>query len=259
MSHRRYKCGTNPQYDKEFDWRKEKSGILNRGQSGVNPVTFDLFGESGIRQLLAEWAGNSGDGEYDNGSRIVNSKIRDAKERLASIDTRFENQKAMAVRSGKYPPETMPQEWVSEKLVLQARLDIVAEEIDWLRKELPKFQAQKQKQNDHLILAYGPMGSAAGADPPRSIDGQKVVWSEELGHFVIDCEKSPYHGMKLPDYYVHIAKPWRTEKQRLHREAHVISQNLDLPEGERRRAAEKAWRILRAADIPPWPERPEGL
>lgn len=258
MSKRRYKIGINPEYDSTFDNLKERSGILNPNKSGISSVCFDLWSRTGLELILAEWAGTEDDGTFEDIQikRWVNSRLRDAQDRLAAVDTKFENMKINKQRAGRYPPETMPPEMVEEKHRREAAIDILEGEIENVKKRLAKHQATEKKQDDHLVLAHGPAGSCHGTDPPRSIDGQKVVWSEKQGHFLIDCEKSPFHQMRLPDYYLHIARPWRDAKRALVNELQVQANDLNLPLGERLCHGNEAARIRRLPNIPPWPERP---
>jgi hypothetical protein len=259
VSHRRYKIGKFPAYDSMFDHAKGTSPVLNRGKAGTSTATLDLWSETGTRKLLAEYGGNTTDGFFDDGRKVVNSRLKSAREDLVTVDDRFENMKTKAIRAGRYPIEKMPEAMVQEKLVLEAKIDIILEEIDWLTRELSKYEARRQKQDDHLILASGPRGTTMGSDPPRSVDGQKVRWDEALGHFLIDCPQSPFHGMRLPDYYVYICNPWRTAKRAMINELQAIVDNLELSQAKRQRAGEEAARIRRAPDVPPWPPKPEGL
>lgn len=255
MSHRRYKVGINPRYDREFDWRKGQSGILNRANN--SSVSFDLWSESGVQNLLIERIGEQDGLVADPNGYWISGLLRAAREAVAAVDTRFENMVIKAKRAGRYPPETMPEELVNEKLVMEARLDICQEEIDQLKKMLAKHQTRKQAEDDHLILAQGPMGTTSGADPPRSVDGQKIRWDEIQKHFIIDCEKSPYHLLRLPDYYAHVSRPWREAKRVAHNEAYAKAHDLEASDGARKKWGEEAARILRAPDYPPWPPRPE--
>jgi hypothetical protein len=255
MSHRRSKIGKFPAYDFEYDLRKGKSGILNRQNN--SSLAFDLWSEAGQRKLLTERIGEEDGQIVDPSGYWTPGLLLAAEMAVAAVDTRFENMVIKAKRMGRYPPETMPPELVNDKLILEARLDIVKEEVDQLKKMLAKHAARKQEENDHLILAQGPQGTTWGSDPPREVDHQPIRWDEKQGHFVIDCKKSPYDGVRLPDYYAFVCKPWREAKNAAYQEAHKKATNLDLSEGERRRFGERAAQILRSSTEPPWPPRPE--
>lgn len=257
MSRRRHKIGKFPVYDAEYDLQKGASVIHNHRHDKGN-VALAFWSESGVRDLLKQWEGTE-DGLYPDpgGPYHLVSHLKAAQDALAAVDSKFQNMIIAAQRSGRFPPETMPQELVIERLACEARLDVVQEEIDLLKKELARYANRKQEEDDHLILPYGPAGSTQGADPPRSVDGQKIEWNEELGHFVICCKKSPYDGMKLPNYYVHIVRVWRDEKNRLYREAHDKANDLESSEGARKKWAEEAHRLVTGIKTPPWPPRPE--
>jgi hypothetical protein len=104
----------------------------------------------------------------------------------------------------------MPAELVEKQLRLEAGLDIAQEELDALKKELGRWEAREKKATNDNLLKYGPRGSCKGADPVREIDGQKVIQRD--GEFFIDCPASPYHDMKLPDYFALVVHPFNLSR-----------------------------------------------
>jgi len=210
MSHRRYKVGLHPPYDKAFDNEKGKSPFLN--PKNFSDEKLQASHKDGLECLILEWEGNkNGDhkGQFYNpmwGGAWQNSRLLNAKEALAAIDVEFEDLKAATKRSGKrLSPDVMPPALIEKRLRCEAKLDIVMEEIDALRKELTKWQAKEKKIFDDNILKYGPQGAATG-DPPREIDFQPVIQKD--GDLVINCKESPYDQMKLPDYYEKVVYPF---------------------------------------------------
>ena len=113
-----------------------------------------------------------------------------------------------------------------------------------LEKELrTKFQGPKQKAWDDRVLMHGPMGTCLGADPPREIDGQPITVKD--GDLIISCEQSPYHEMKLLDYFCRVVRPFHeTYRARQAEMEHLPMAERPLGHG------------ITKAD---WPKRPEEL
>jgi len=209
MGHRRYPVPLHPIYSKEYDRLKGLSPFLN--PRSFSDEKLQASHKDGLESLILEWEGQrKGErpGQFYNqmwGGAWVNSRLLNAKETLAAIDQEWSDMQAQAERSGKRLPPDQPQELTDKRLRLEAKLDIVMEEIDALRKELVKYQVKEQKVADNNVLKYGPAGSATG-DPPREIDFQPVV--QKNGELFINCKSSPYDQMKLPDYYEKIVYPF---------------------------------------------------
>ncbi|MFZ5451845.1 MAG: hypothetical protein ACOZF2_08270 [Thermodesulfobacteriota bacterium] len=219
-----------------------------------------LQDEAGLRQLLREWQGDK-DGRFEDlkTGRVVNSHLLVAQEALAAVGQKHKDMVAMARRAGR-PASDMQRtpELIREELQAQAVLDIRMEEIDWLLKAINKRLEGKRKEDEALVLLHGPMGSTQGADPPRAVDGQPVRWDEKDGNFLIDCPTSPYHKMRLPNYYADVVKPWRAATRQAYDEAHKNEIDLEASEGSRKLWAEKAQMILRTPLLfVPMPPRPK--
>lgn len=256
---RRYKCGQHSAYDKEFDKAKTVSPILNRNQASIS-TAYDLQSKSGLERLLLERIGDDAGRVVDPQSpTLINARRLNAKLELAAVEEHWQAIRVRAQRAGRYPPETMPDELVERRLQAEAKLDVTNDEIQWLKKEIAKHEAVEQEVDSSQILKYGPRGSCRGSDPPREVDGQPVVWDEDVGSFLIDCKKSPYHGLKLQNYYAFVVKPWGEAKQEAYQKAYAKAHDLDQLEGNRARAAMEADRILKDPQFPPWPPRPEEV
>lgn len=268
MSHRRYKIGLNPRYDKTFDRVKSQSPFLNpavRESQGAwqNPEFVQSCQKNGLVALIRQFGG---DGDKAHPGQWLNrlldpprwepSFVMRAEEAIAAVDEDFENMKLRAVRSGRIPPEEMPQELVDRRLVAEAAADVLREELDSLRRELEtKYVKKEQARQDSKILVHGPQGACMGADPVRETDGQKVEWNKELGQFVINCPASPYHSMTLPDYFIFICAPYRAARNAAHDEAAEKLRDMSLTVAERSK-----WQAIYHGQAPiELPPRPENL
>jgi len=188
MSRRRYKVGKFPDYDHRFDVVKGKSSIL-AGDS-VNHFHMArpqiLNSISSIKHYLGQTEALAKTKEEDLTALISNWQID-------------------LQRAGRPIPAEPPAQVTNQRLTAEAELDILGEEIDWLKKEVAKREAAAKKIIDDKVLEYGPIGCGKG-DPQSEIDGQQVI--EKDGELVIDCKESPYDGMKLPDYFSMIVHPF---------------------------------------------------
>lgn len=188
MSRRRYKVGLNPDYDHRFDVVKGKSSIL--GGDTVNKFNMARPGILNSIRTIKHYLGQT------------EALSKKKEEELAAI---IENWQNGLLRSGRPIPAEPPQQLTNQQLRAEAELDILLEESDWLKKELAKREAAAKKIVDDNVLYFGPIGSGKG-DPQCEIDGQVVI--EKDGELVISCAKSPYDGMKLPDYFSMIVHPF---------------------------------------------------
>lgn len=188
MSRRRYKVGKFPDYDHRFDVVKGKSSIL--GGDSVNHF------HMARPQILNSIASIK---HYLKQTEALSKK---KEESLAAITENWQNN---LLRSGRPIPAEPPEQITNERLRAEAELDILGEEIDWLKSAAAKREAKAKKIIDDKVLEYGPIGCGKG-DPQSEIDGQQVI--EKDGELVIDCSTSPYNGMKLPDYFSIIVHPF---------------------------------------------------
>jgi hypothetical protein len=209
MGRRRYAVPTHPVYSREYDRLKGISPFLN--PRGFNEDLLQASHKDGIQSLILEWEGNK-EGEHKGqfwnpmwGGSWQTSRLLNARQALETVDEEWEDIQVGATRSGRPVPKAMPAQLGEKKLLSEARLDITLEELDALKKELTKWTSKEKQAQDDNILKYGPRGSAKG-EPPREIDGQQVIQKD--GELFIDCPKSPYNGMNLPDYFVKVVHPF---------------------------------------------------
>jgi hypothetical protein len=208
MSRRRYKCGQFPEYDREFDKQKGRSGYLNP-QWGHLDFDFTWFGLDSIRNLKAE----IGYFEQPEG------RIEKAQAALAAVGKGWED---TFRRQGQPVPASPPDSIIRQQHESEARLDILMEECDLLKKRLAKMEAAAQTQDDSAVLRYGPAGQGQG-DPLRILDGQRI--SEKQGELFIDDPRSPYNGMKTSDYFAHVVKPFKQQYLDLSREWEIMTKD----------------------------------
>jgi hypothetical protein len=131
---------------------------------------------------------------------------------LESITAEFENQKVRARREGKTEPTEFPPDLAQTAAECQARADLLALELEFVRERLKEAEAREEKKKDEGLLRFGPIGSGKG-DPLREIDFQPVK-ADADGVLIIDCPKSPYHEMRVVDYREKVCKPFVAWKRR---------------------------------------------
>ena len=186
MSRRRYKIGINPPYDQRFDRYKGSSAVLNPKRFQINLVQMQMVSKSGLQALIERYEG----------------LIDREGEELAAIG---QDLKIAARRQGLLEPTELPKDVIIQRLKTEAKLDVLGEELDLLRKSLADIESREETVRADNVLKYGPRGHAKG-DPPRMIDGQPVV--EREGELVIICPASPYNEMRLEEYYTLVVSPF---------------------------------------------------
>ena len=254
MSRRRYKCGENPLYDRVFDARKMKSPILNPAGFHVADIALQMSDKAGLKSLLTELEGNE-EGKFWSHSpspaRWLNSRIKNAELAIAGIEDRFQNVRQQAVNAGHRPPSKMPKDMTEELLRSEARLDVVLEETEKIRKLLSEIERREQKQDDKKVLQRGPMGAGRLVDGICVwLDGQCVEPDHENVLRIID-DRSPYNGMRTADYFEFVQKPWCKLRDKMQTEERKRGE--DDPGYSPRRNARPP--------LPPWPvnvPRPEA-
>jgi len=183
--------------DKLFNYLKAKSPILDsKNRSHMDSCVWQFADVRGLSGLITELEG---------------SQTR-AAELLATIDAEFENQKVRARRLGKVEPTEIPQDLAKEQLEAQARADVIALELAFVREKLVEAEARIAAAADDKVLMYGPIGSGR-CEPLVEIDGQAVKADDE-GILRINCKKSPYNGMRICDYREMVCKPFQAWQRR---------------------------------------------
>ena len=231
MSRRRYKVGLNPDYDHRFDVLKRDSTIL--GKRGPNE--FNMALPQILNSILS----------IQHYLQQTEDLAKTKAEALAAITEDWQNS---LTRTGRPIPAKPPEQVVTKQLRAEAELDIVNEEVDWLKKELGKREAAVKAEKAKRVLEYGPIGCGKG-EPYVELDGQDVI--EKGGALVINCPESPYDGIKLPDYFSLIVYPFLKAR----REAmHVYA---SLPPAQQRNTVSPGG--CRPVERSQLPVRPQGV
>lgn len=226
FKHRRHPIGEFWEYDDAFERRLASSSILSRTGSIMNSAPLQMASLAGLQGLLAE----------------LEAQVQGVAGLLEKIDVEFQNRKIQARRQGKVEPETMPPELLVEKLRAEGRHDVLLEEVDKIRGLIAAKEAPEKAAEEAAVLRHGPTGGGKG-DPLRVIDGQDVI-CDRKGNLRISCKKSPYDGMLVVDYRVHVCEPFRQKMARLVEEERKPDPNRPL-------RCVVAWE-----DLPP---RPKGF
>jgi len=219
---------------------RRKSQVLHGSTSIWNKEHFGMSSRGGLLALLDEYQ----------------ERLSRALELLDQVPLAFENQKLQARRGGKQEPGEMPPELLAEKHKLEARADVILEEIARIKELISEFETRAKREKEAMVLKFGPMGTSKGS-PCTIIDGQPCGIDAE-GLPRIDCPKSPFNGMRVCDYREKIVKPWRTAINEAYQAAYAKANDLEATDGARLAATEKAAMILRnPSEHVPWPEKPK--
>jgi hypothetical protein len=225
---RRYEIGEKPIYDQQYDFR------LNQSATGSIGSKVDAQRRISEGQARAE----------------------QIQEEIEAINLKFENVKVTARREGRPEPAEMPQELRKERLELEAELDVIPEKAAQFEEILAKIEAREQAEQDAKILQYGPVGHGKLRDGILSmIDGQPIRVNRK-GILIISCKKSPYDGMLVADYRLHIAAPFakaRAEKSREYEDA-IAEKERELRELKKLKPNLEG--VIARGDLPP---RPPGV
>jgi len=215
MGRRRYTpIGKFPAYDNLYGALKQKSPILNVTEYSLSEDSLKIGNAEGIKTLLVEREGSK-NGEYFDptfGGTWREAKLTSVNRQLEAIEEEFKKVKQTARNLGSRIPENMPPELFTRKLELEAKLDILLEECDTLRKLQNEFRGREEKEGNDRVLKYGPVGWGQG-EPLRMLDGQNISANGE-GELFIDDTRSPYNGMKVVDYRERIMMPFLTEQRK---------------------------------------------
>lgn len=272
--HRRYKyIGKNPIYDSEFNRARIASKILNAGsiRPGLDTPFFDKGNCIGY---LAELLGDD-KGLYIRNGEIQMADIPNLKNRIKKIEQEFKNYQQNQINHGYDKPEQMPAEMEAEKFRLEARVDVMLEEVDFLQERLTKYEEEVEKSDLSKMLTNGPHGNGRlSGGILAEIDGQKIKVVK--GNLVIQDENSPYNGIAVIDYRKLICEPWAELTNNLSRFKYNLTQEMLGKGVKNSQLIEEAWKdkqkeiLLKFPEFtklfglvlpnkPPMPLVPEGI
>lgn len=189
---RRYELGTHPEYDASYSKFEATSRILHPdGPHG--PANSELSTVTVLSDLIDE-----------------------KKQKVVDIEVRFERMQEARRKSGDAPLTGLPSDLQRERLVLEARIDVLALELAAVQKVEKERQDREQAAAEAEILKFGPMCSGRLRDGVLAIiDGQPVI--SKRGTLRIACKSSPYDGMAVSDYKA-MAAAWQKSRRRERRE-----------------------------------------
>jgi len=285
-SKRRYHpIGRHPEYDERFDHLRVTSPILNIEE---RKFSFTYSGAendlSYLQALKLEWAGDE-QGEYvdEREGRVRFAKLPGVRREIQELERRWKVRQQQLAKQGRPTSEKMP--LTPTLLQLQARQDVLTEELEWIEERIQKIEAGRRTEHKSMMLRYGVRGRSRLQDGRiAELDGQTVQWrrfgTKEVP--VIVEPDSPYHGMSCPDYFemhkVH-AKVKRAirraqekarnrlllqgirDEQQIKQAEHQAKQALmdEHPEWKKLFALRVEGRRRVHRDFVPMPEWPEGV
>ena len=213
-------------YHKHYDRYRINSYIFNGG--GRQP-SFDtvFWTKNRVVSEIAWIEGNDKGMVYNkNTSEESLALMPLVKEQLKELQKRFKRYQQQRVNEGHFRPAEMPNEMLNERLQLEARLDVYAEELNELKKRLKTFKEEEDQEHKQLLLAYGVSGSGSLHDGTLvELDGQTVSLNSN-NMLVINDPLSPYDGLLIADYRECISKPWRIATEKLRNEKAALSRKL---------------------------------
>jgi len=186
------------------------SEILNGG-SKVPNVYMTFWTKKNIEVAIYQMLGEADGYFHDHNGEKQQAAIPSVKEKIHNLKTAWESTCSKAVQEGKPKPAKMDVKLFNAKLVHEAELTVLEEELAVLQHHLQKYLDEEQALADAKVLKHGPQGTIELADGViKGIDGMSVSQSED-GTFYIDCshpKAQPYDGYSTADYIVHVVKAW---------------------------------------------------
>lgn len=185
-------------------------------------------------------------------------------EKLADLEFKFQNLKTECRNQGREIPTEMPDKLLNEKYKVEARIDVLTEEVELLSEKLKTIADKVVKQVNENLLRYGLICTSKnhGLNQPndllinvmKEIDGQNVSMCPE-GLLIIDDEASPYHQMSLPDYRK-LSKIWHADRLKADEELLKKMQAEAKEKGEERPYSTGTGfgRQVSKSDLPKFPE-----
>ena len=128
--------------------------------------------------------------------------LKKAENDLLKLVTKFNEQNKQRRREGK-PPKDLDKLPETQAAILEAkaRLDIVMEEVDELKKRLANFVVEEKFIEDGKVLQHGLQGSSVlELGGTQVIDGQRTSFNAD-GKLFFDDPRSPYNQLSCEVYY----------------------------------------------------------
>jgi hypothetical protein len=228
-----------------------ESNILNQeSKPNVNSVLFDKTNiQTEIQKI--------------NNEKVRNS-LPDLQNQLDDLEQEFKYYQKERIGQGYEKPLSMTQEQLERKWEIEARIDIVTEEIEILQDKLKNINEKVVKESNANMLRYGLQCASRnhGLNQPndklinvmKEIDGQTVSMCPE-GLLIITDEASPYNGMAVSDYRK-LSKQWHADRLKKDEELLLKLQKEAKANGDPiPRATEQSFnRTVSKADLPKFPD-----
>jgi hypothetical protein len=198
-----------------------------------------------------------------NSEKVKNS-LPDLQNQLDDLEQEFKYYQKERIGQGYEKPLSMTQEQKEKKWNIEARIDIVSEELELLQDKLKNLNEKVVKESNANMLRWGLQCASKnhGLNQPNDkligqmaiLDGQRVSMCPS-GILIIDDEASPYNGMAVSDYRK-LSKQWHADRLKKDDELLIILQkNAKLNGDPIPRATEQSFnRTVSKADLPKFPD-----
>lgn len=217
-SKRRYHpIGKSPIYDRFFDHYRKQSLVLNLGSQHPSDPYQIFRDRETLKGVLQE-------------TLEAQAAIQEQQEALQNDFKKWQESRLM--QGFAEPTEAeMSSEMKEENYRLQAREDILQEEVEELSKQIKEFIEKDAEVDKSRVLKYGPRGAAKMTNGILSeIHGQKCALHKPQGSktdiLIINDPRSPYHGMGVADYRGRISGPWCKARNLIDRRREILKGKL---------------------------------
>jgi hypothetical protein len=239
-------------YSDYFDKYLIESTILNDRNQRINIHT-QFADLNGMKSTLYQLQGDE-KGRYTNSwGEEVYSFIRSAENQLSEIKIRFESYVNNRVAQGHAKPTQWPPELLKERLRLEAHIDVMNREAEWLRYAINNYKEKEAVKRSSKVLEYGPRGNGTLRNGQLcEIDGQLTAFKDDV--LIISDPASPYNGMAVSDYRDHVVKPWTADRRKAMIEKEQQRAQDLLKKGKSDIEVHLSRRKIHPSSLPPWPE-----
>ena len=143
------------QYTDFFDKYLLDSTILNERNQRINIHT-QFADLNGMKSTLYQFVGDENGMYVNHFGEDVFSFIRSAENNLSEIRSRFESYVNNRVAQGHAKPKQWPPELLKERLKLEAHIDVMNREVEWLRYAINNYKEKEAVKRSSKVLEYGP-------------------------------------------------------------------------------------------------------
>jgi hypothetical protein len=248
------------QYSDFFDRFLLQSNILNN--TGGETIMVDRIVSNNltaIKSTLYELEGDEANVYEKKKNITIRATIPVTERALEMVHERFELFCQMRQNLGHPKPTQWPKELLTERLRLEARLDVHKREAEHLRDLLDKAQEVKKQIDSEKVLQFGPRGNGE----LRNGELVKIDYQEcgfKFGTLMITDDNSPYKGMSVENYRTHIVKPFRDAQNKLLKKLHD-QKKKEMDENRFTRVIIPSYGTKKVSrnSLPPWPAGVDNL